>query len=119
MTPPVPATPSPGPAGPRAEAASERPTRIRVDLDALGHNLRALRAHAGVPVMAVVKANAYGHGLVPVARHLQSLGVEYPVRIVLHIALCMVAMATRNALFHGAFVLAALVYQVSWISRYY
>jgi alanine racemase len=76
MTPPVPATSSPGPAGPRAEAASERPTRIRVDLEALGHNLRALRAHAGVPVMAVVKANAYGHGLVPVARHLQSLGVE-------------------------------------------
>jgi alanine racemase len=76
MTPSAPASPSPGPAGPRAEAASERPTRIRVDLDALGHNLRALRAHAGVPVMAVVKANAYGHGLVPVARHLQSLGVE-------------------------------------------
>jgi len=55
---------------------SQRPTRVRVDLDALSHNLRALRAHAGVPVMAVVKANAYGHGLVPVARHLQAQGVE-------------------------------------------
>jgi alanine racemase len=53
-----------------------RPTRIRVDLDALSHNLRALRAHAGVPVMGIVKANAYGHGLVPVARHLQAQGVE-------------------------------------------
>ena len=56
--------------------ASQRPTRIRVDLDALGHNLRTLRAHAGVPVMGIVKANAYGHGLVPVALHLQALGVE-------------------------------------------
>jgi alanine racemase len=55
---------------------SQRPTRVRVDLDALSHNLRALRTHAGVPVMAVVKANAYGHGLVPVALHLQAQGVE-------------------------------------------
>ena len=53
-----------------------RPTRIRVDLDALTHNLQAIRAHVGVPVMAIVKANAYGHGLVPVARHLQAQGVE-------------------------------------------
>ena len=58
------------------DAFHERPTRIRVDLDALTHNLRALRAHAGVPVMAIVKANAYGHGLVPVGRHLQAQGVE-------------------------------------------
>jgi len=55
---------------------SQRPTRVRVDLDALTHNLHALRARAGVPVMAVVKANAYGHGLVPVALHLQAQGVE-------------------------------------------
>ena len=53
-----------------------RPTRIRVDLDALSHNLRLLRGHVGVPVMGIVKANAYGHGLVPVARHLQAQGVE-------------------------------------------
>lgn len=60
----------------RHAEASERPTRIHVDLDALTHNLRTLRAHAGVPVMGIVKANAYGHGLVPVALHLQSQGVE-------------------------------------------
>ena len=61
-----------------SEAAIEsgRPTRIVVDLDAIAHNLGAVRARTGVPVMAVVKANAYGHGLVPVARHLESLGVE-------------------------------------------
>ena len=55
---------------------SQRPTRIVVDLDVLAGNLRAIRAHVGVPVMAIVKANAYGHGLVPVAHHLQAQGVE-------------------------------------------
>jgi alanine racemase len=55
---------------------SGRPTRIVVDLDAIGHNLAAIRARTRVPVMAVVKANAYGHGLVPVAQHLETLGVE-------------------------------------------
>lgn len=53
-----------------------RPTRIEVDLDALSHNLAAIRAHARVPVMGIVKANAYGHGLVPVARHLQAQGID-------------------------------------------
>ena len=57
-------------------AVSERPTRIVVDLDHLAFNLRSIRAHVGVPVMAIVKANAYGHGLVPVALHLQAQGVE-------------------------------------------
>ena len=61
---------------PHTDDLAQRPTRIRVDLDALTHNLRALRAHAGVPVMAIVKANAYGHGLVPVGLHLQAQGVE-------------------------------------------
>lgn len=60
----------------RDDEVGQRPTRIRIDLDALTHNLHALRAHAGVPVMAIVKANAYGHGLLPVALHLQACGVE-------------------------------------------
>lgn len=54
----------------------QRPTRIVVDLDALTHNLRNIRAHVGVPVMGIVKANAYGHGLVRVARHLEAQGVD-------------------------------------------
>ena len=55
---------------------SQRPTRILVDLGAIAHNLAAIRARVGVPVMGIVKANAYGHGLVPVARHLQTQGVD-------------------------------------------
>jgi alanine racemase len=46
----------------------DRPTSIRVDLDAIAHNIRRLRAIAGVPLLAVVKADAYGHGAVRVAR---------------------------------------------------
>ncbi|KRA44233.1 alanine racemase [Pseudoxanthomonas sp. Root630] len=56
--------------------ANDRPTRIHVDLAALTHNLRAIQGHVGVPVMGIVKANAYGHGLVPVAHHLEAQGVE-------------------------------------------
>lgn len=53
-----------------------RPTRITVDLDRLAGNLAAIRRHVGTRVMAVVKANAYGHGMLPVARQLQASGVD-------------------------------------------
>jgi Alr-MurF fusion protein len=46
----------------------ERPTWAGINLDAVAHNIRRLQAIAGVPVMAVVKADAYGHGAVRVAR---------------------------------------------------
>lgn len=59
-----------------SDALSQRPTRIRVDLDALTHNLHAIRDRVRVPVMGIVKANAYGHGLVRVARHLEAQGVD-------------------------------------------
>ncbi len=52
-----------------------RDPRIEVDLGAIGRNLDRVRNRAKVPVMGVVKANAYGHGLVEVARYLESAGV--------------------------------------------
>jgi alanine racemase len=48
--------------------APDRPTWLRIDLDAIGHNIRRLRAIAGVPLMATLKADAYGHGALRVAR---------------------------------------------------
>jgi len=50
--------------------AQDHLTYAVVDLDAIAHNVRTLKAHVGpdVEVMAVVKANAYGHGLLPVAQ---------------------------------------------------
>ncbi len=45
------------------------PACVEVDLDAIRDNVAALKRHAGrAEVMAVVKADAYGHGLVPSAR---------------------------------------------------
>ena len=46
-------------------------TYVTIDLDVIAANFRAIREKAGVPVMAVVKADAYGHGAVQVARHLE------------------------------------------------
>ena len=44
------------------------PCRAEIDLDAVEHNARVLVRHAsGARVMAVVKADAYGHGAVPVS----------------------------------------------------
>jgi len=43
-------------------------TYAQVDLGILGRNLRAIREHVGRPVLLPVKANAYGHGLVGVAK---------------------------------------------------
>lgn len=56
-----------------------RPTVARVDLDAVRANFRAISAFvaagAGAPkIIAVVKANAYGHGAVEVARALEEAG---------------------------------------------
>jgi alanine racemase len=39
-----------------------------IDLDCITENVKHLKALAGVDLMAVVKADAYGHGLIPVAR---------------------------------------------------
>lgn len=44
---------------------------VKIDMDAILRNYRAVREKAGVPVMAVVKADAYGHGAVQIARLLQ------------------------------------------------
>ncbi|MCS6773946.1 MAG: alanine racemase [Thermoflexales bacterium] len=54
-------------------------TRVVVDLEAIRHNVRLLRAHVSsrAQLMAVVKANAYGHGAVPVARAALQAGATW------------------------------------------
>ena len=42
-------------------------TFVRIDLDAISDNLDIVQNKTAVKVMAVVKADAYGHGAVPVA----------------------------------------------------
>ena len=48
-------------------------TRVKIDLDIIRQNFDAVCEKAGVPVMAVVKADAYGHGAIQVARLLQNV----------------------------------------------
>ena len=54
-------------------------TWAEVDLDALAHNYHALKSHVhtGCRFLGVVKADAYGHGAVPVSRALAELGADY------------------------------------------
>ncbi len=56
-----------------------RRTWAEIDLDALAHNYRTLRARMGEQsrFLGVVKADAYGHGAVEVSRTLEELGAEY------------------------------------------
>jgi alanine racemase len=63
--------------------AALRPAWVDVDLSALEHNLAAIRGRmasgGGEPakVMAVVKADGYGHGAVGVSRALEGAGVDW------------------------------------------
>jgi alanine racemase len=52
-----------------------RPTHIEVDLDQIAQNYRLIAEHvAPARVMPILKANAYGHGLVAVAKQLEQVG---------------------------------------------
>lgn len=57
---------------------NRRPTWAEIDLAAVTHNLRSVRSvAAGTKVMAVVKANAYGHGMLAIVKALLQEGIEY------------------------------------------
>jgi alanine racemase len=68
-----------------------RHTWVEIDLGAIRHNVAALRP-AGVELMAVVKANAYGHGDVAVASAALEAGATW-----LGVALVEEGIALRNA----------------------
>jgi len=56
-----------------------RPTWLEVDLDAIAHNVRRVveMVGPGVAVLAVLKADGYGHGMVRVARTALNNGARY------------------------------------------
>jgi alanine racemase len=54
-----------------------RPTFASVDLRAIASNFHLLRRRSGRRVLAVVKADAYGHGASAVARALESEGADF------------------------------------------
>jgi alanine racemase len=56
-----------------------RPTIAHIDLSAIGFNLDSIRKKVGetTKILAVVKANAYGHGDVPVSRFIEKRRADY------------------------------------------
>ncbi len=54
-------------------------TWVEISRSALTHNITAFRKHVGAktPIMAVVKSNAYGHGLIQVARIADAVGAAW------------------------------------------
>lgn len=55
-----------------------RPTRVEVHLSRLRHNFHLIKERVnGAKMMPILKANAYGHGLVRVAQLMQELGADY------------------------------------------
>jgi alanine racemase len=85
-----------GPAVARSQAAAWpglRPAWVEVDLDAVAGNVRTLAAEiAPARLLAVVKADAYGHGAVPVAREAVRAGAAW-----LGVALVEEALTLRQA----------------------
>ena len=69
-----------------------------MDLGAIAHNVRTLKARCGdVTFVAALKANAYGFGLLPVARTVLAAGAD-----VIAVARLEHAVALREAGHHGA-----------------
>lgn len=56
-----------------------RPTYAEIDLDALRHNYQCAKQMHGKQTLAVMKANAYGHGAVPCAQAIQDIADGYAV----------------------------------------
>lgn len=51
-------------------------TWATINLDNLAHNISELKSHTAKDIMAVVKANAYGHGDTAITKELESLGIK-------------------------------------------
>jgi alanine racemase len=78
--------------------------RALVDTGALRHNLQRVRAAApGARVMSVIKANAYGHGLVPAAKALSATDGYAVARFEEGLALRAAGLTQRVLLLEGVF----------------
>ena len=87
-----------------------RPTRAEVDVGALVRNVQTLRSVApGTGLLAMVKADAYGHGASIVAPVLEGLGIEF-----LGVALVEEGLALRQAGITGDILVLGGAYEGAW-----
>jgi len=61
----------------KTPSPASRDPWIELNLENMSWNLSQVRKLVNVPVMAVIKANAYGHGLVKIGQHLEKNGIDY------------------------------------------
>lgn len=54
-------------------------THAKIDLDAISENVNTVKNHvtSDVKVMAVIKADGYGHGAIPIGKQLELLNIDY------------------------------------------
>lgn len=55
-----------------------RPTKVEINLTVIKNNFKKIKKHVGTTkMMAILKANAYGHGLIRIAKLMEELKVDY------------------------------------------
>jgi alanine racemase len=57
--------------------ASDKDIKAIIDVNAIRNNINYLRKKSGTDLMPVLKADAYGHGLIEMSRILRKLGIKY------------------------------------------
>ena len=57
--------------------ASDKDIKAIIDVNAIRNNINYLRKKSGTDLMPVLKADAYGHGLIEMAKILRKLGIKY------------------------------------------
>jgi len=65
---------------------------VSIDLDAISHNIAQIKGKTDAKILAVVKADAYGHGLIPISKCALEYGVDW-----LGVALLEEALELRKA----------------------
>ena len=55
----------------------DKDIKATINLEAIANNLKFLKKSAGTDIMPVLKADAYGHGLVNIAKYLRKINVKY------------------------------------------
>lgn len=63
------------------ESGFGRPTKAIINLTQYRNNIKAIQEYTKKPILAVVKSNAYGHGLIPMAAQVEDIVDYYGVAI--------------------------------------
>jgi alanine racemase len=56
---------------------SDKDIKAEININAIEHNINFLRKKTGTDLMPVLKANAYGHGIIEMSKILRKLGIKY------------------------------------------